>query len=97
MSGSVFQQQDELGNEVFQIMNDKSGHAIEGVEFLRLQQSFICSKLRKITCGLSARRLQQIPNLPVDIDRCPWSGQYDESNHVWPIWQRNHQPSVFER
>ena len=76
----VRKQELELRNQVFQVMHDERGHAVEGVELLGLQQGFGGLGVGEVAGGLAARGLQQVEHLPVEVDLDARRAEHDEAD-----------------
>jgi hypothetical protein len=79
MAFGILQHQGQLGNDIFQIMDDKSRHPVESIELPYFEQRLRGLQLPEKGAGLAACRLQQIVDFPIDVDPGPRRCQDDES------------------
>ena len=93
----VRKQELQLSNQVFQVMHDEGRHAVEGVEFLRFQQRLGGLRIGQVAGGLAACRLQQVEDLPVEVDLDARVAEHDEADQLLPCQQRNDQPGIAQR
>jgi hypothetical protein len=84
----------KLCDQVLEVVDDKRRHAMEGVEFLRLEQGLRGLRVRKVAGGLATGRLQQIQDFPVQFDLHARSRQHDEAHEVLRRQQRNDDPGI---
>jgi hypothetical protein len=88
----IAQHEAQLGDDVLEIVDDERRHPVERVELARLEQRFRRDHLGQEASGLAARRLQQVGDLSVDVDRRSCRAQRDESEEFVPDDQRYCQP-----
>ena len=64
----IRQQQRELGDEVFQVVNDERGGTVERLELARHDELVGRTHLRQVGGRLTRRHLEQIADFPVEAD-----------------------------
>ena len=93
----VLHHQRKLRDDVLQVVHHKRRHAIERIELAHFEQGFGGQHLRQEAGRLPARRLEQVVNLPVDVDLGPRAQKQDEANQFIAVDQRNDQPRLWYR
>ena len=78
----VLEHQRQLRDQVLEVVHDERGHPVERVELARFEQRLGRADLAEIARRLPARGLQQIADLPVDVDRRPRRHQHDEAQQL---------------
>ena len=81
MSFGIFQHQGKLRDDVFEVMNYKGRHLVEGVKFPYLKQGFGCLHSRKKARSLTAGSPEQIIDFPIDADWCAGPSKNREAVH----------------
>ena len=64
----VRQHKRKLGHEILEVVDHECGHSIERVELPGLEQRFGRAKIAHESGGLATRRLEDVEDLPIDIE-----------------------------
>ena len=94
MTLGVLEHQRELRHDVFQVMDDEGRHAVESIELAHFEQSFGRLHLTEESASLAAGSLEQIVDLPINVQFGARRRQNDEADQVISGCQRHHQPGV---
>src|SRR5205823_3418911 len=84
MALGIPKHQRKLCHKVLQVVDDKSRHPVERVEFARLEERLARTNLREIAGGLAARGLQQVADLPVHFDLGTRGAKDDKADEIGP-------------
>ena len=88
----IREQEGQLGNQILQIMHDKSRHPVERLKLARYYQGIRGLVLRQIASCLVPGDLEQITYFPVQLYLAPRLDQHDEAEQFSMLNQRHDQP-----
>ena len=88
----VGEHQLQLRDQVLQVVHDECRQPVEGVELARLEQRLGCHRIRQVACRLATGGLQQVADLPVDLDLDARTGQHDVADQFVGRLQGHDQP-----
>ena len=90
----VFQHQRHLGDYILEVVHDKGGGAVECVELSNLEQGLVHLHLRKPAGCLATGGLEQVVDLPIDVNAGTRMREHHEADQLATDSQRNQQASL---